>query len=338
VTPTPCATFVMPCRDAAATVAEAVRSIRAQDRADWELLLVDDGSRDGSADVAEGAAEHDPRVRVLRRPPRGIVAALNEGVETARGSWIARLDADDLCTPDRLRQQMDWVAGHPELSLVGGLVEAFPADALTDGMRHYLAWLNAVVTPGDVDRDLLVESPFAHPSVTFRRDAVRAAGGYREGPFPEDYDLWLRLHGAGHRLGKVPSVVVHWRDGPGRLTRTDPRYAPGAFRDLKARHLATTFLAGRDACQVWGAGPDGRRWRRALAGVGIRVARFFDIDPRKVGRVLGGGAPVLHWREVPAWRGCPLLVAVGTKGARAQVREALCGLGLVETADFVCVQ
>lgn len=334
----PAASFVLPCRDAAPTVAEAVASIRAQSRDDWELVVVDDGSRDATARCLEEAAGGDSRVRILRQGREGIVAALNAGIEAARSPWIARMDADDISRPQRLERQLAFAGTYPDLALVGSLVEVIPRDALTDGMRHYIDWLNQVVTPGDVHRDLFVESPFAHPSVLVRRDVVLEVGGYRDGPFPEDYDLWLRLHSAGHRMGKVPEVLLSWREGPGRLTRTDPRYGADAFRALKASHLAASFLRDAGEVQLWGAGPDGRKWRRALAAEGVPVRRFFDIDPGKVGRVLGGGAPVLHWRDLPGYRGCPLLVAVGVKGARKQVRDALQGLGWRETLDFRCVQ
>jgi glycosyltransferase involved in cell wall biosynthesis len=328
----------MPCRDAAATVAEAVRSIRAQTRCDWELLVVDDGSRDDTRDVVLAAADGDARIRLLTRGREGLVAALNHGIAQARAPWIARMDADDVSLPLRLERQLDWVATHPGLAGVGSLVQVTPPDALTDGMRHYIEWLNRVVTARDVYRDLYVESPFAHPSVLLHRASVVAVGCYRDGLFPEDYDLWLRLHGAGGRMEKVPEVLLQWREGPSRLSRTDPRYAPEAFRALKAHHLARTFLKEAGEAQIWGAGPDGRRFGRALAVEGIAVRRFFDVDPRKVGRVLGGGSPVLDWREVGAWRGCPLLVAVGVKGARALIRANLEPLGWQETVDFRCVQ
>jgi len=333
----PLASVVMPCRNAERTVGEAVRSLLEQTLGDLELLLVDDGSRDRSVTAAQEAAAGDPRLRVLARPPEGLVAALNAGLRAARGTWVLRLDADDLAPPDRLERQVAWADRHPDWWVIGGLVQCFPRETLTEGMRRYEHWLNSVATPGEVRRDLFVESPLAHPSVLYRRDRILALGGYREGPFPEDYDLWLRVFEAGGPMGKCDALVLRWRDGPGRLTRTDPRYGPEAFRRLKAEVLARTFLAG-GACQIWGAGPEGRRWRRELRALGIEVRRFFDIDPRKIGRRLGHGEPVLPVEDLPRWRDCPLLVAVATPGARERVREHCRRLGLVETVDFRCLQ
>jgi GT2 family glycosyltransferase len=222
--------------------------------------------------------------------------------------------------------------------VIGTGIAMFPADRVTAGMRHYEAWQNACISPEAIDREMYVESPLVHPSVMYRREMVLAAGGYRDADFPEDYDLWLRLHRSGIRMGKVPDVLVRWREGERRLTRTDPRYGRDAFPRLKAHHLARGWLAGRPEVQIWGAGPDGRRFRRALAAEGIRVARFLDIDPRKVGRVLGGGAPVVDAARVAEHRDLPLLVAVGVKGARALIRERLDAEGFRETIDYRCVQ
>lgn len=333
----PRVSVVMPCRDAEQTVGPAIRSLLDQTFRDLELVLIDDGSRDGSVRAALEAAVGDARLRVIRLPREGLVAALNAGLEASRGTLVLRMDADDLAPEDRLERQVAWADRHPDWWVIGGLVQCMPREGLTDGMLRYEAWLNSVRTPEEVRRDLFVESPLAHPSVAYRRDRIREIGGYRDGDFPEDYDLWLRVFEAGGAMGKCDGLVLWWRDGPGRLTRTDPRYRSEAFRRLKAQALARTFLRG-GSCQIWGAGPEGRRWRRELRRLGIEVRRFFDIDPRKVGRRLGHGEPVLALEDLPRWRDCPLLVAVATPGAREHVRAHLQGLGWVDTVDFRCVQ
>lgn len=331
----PLVSVLMPVRDAAATLGAAIDSVRAQTLAAWELIAVDDGSSDGSLELLRSVAVQDVRLRVVQGPPRGIVAALNEGLRLARAPLIARMDADDLSLPDRLEAQVRLLDSRPELGLASCLVECFPAELISDGMRHYEAWLNGLVEPEQIAVERLVESPLVHPSVLARRSVLTE---YRDGPFPEDYDLWLRMHEAGVRMAKVPRVLLRWRDGDGRLTRTDPRYGASGFLRLKAAHLARTFLRDRRAVRIWGAGPDGKRWRPILAEVGIAVAGFFDIDPRKIGGRVGRQVPVLSWERVPELRDTPLIVAVGAKGARAQIREALLGSRLREGADWLFVQ
>ena len=327
---------LLPFKDAADTLQEAAESLLEQTEPRWELIAVDDGSTDHSREILQKL--NDPRIHVLANQGSGIVDALNTGIPRCQAPWIARMDADDRCHPERFEAQLLHGENHPDLSVIGCLVTAFPTQETTGGMRHYLDWLNSLVNPDEIGREIFVESPIAHPSATLRADALRALGGYRGGDFPEDYDLWLRFHGAGHRLGKVNRPLLDWREGAHRLSRKDPRYRPDAFRRLKAQALARDWLQERREVQIWGAGPDGKKWRKALAEEGIDVVRFLDIDPRKIGGRIGNQVPVLDASEVDRYRGLPLLGAVGVKGARAEIRAILNALGWVEGTDHVFVQ
>ncbi len=334
---TPRVSVLVPVRDAAATVGDALASVLCQTLADLEVVVVDDGSTDATPDVLARIAASDPRVRLLRRPPGGIVPALDEGLAACRAPLVARMDADDTCLPHRLALQAALLDARPDLAAVACLVEIVAPDGLTDGMRAYGAWLNALVTPEQIDREMYVESPLPHPAVVVRRDVLLAAGGWRDGPFPEDYDLWLRLHAGGARFAKVPEVLLLWRDGGRRLSRTDPRYAASAFLACKADHLVAGFLAGRRAVALCGAGRDAKVWGRALDARGVRVIRWFEVDPRKVGQVVAG-APVLPWPPGPGHRDVPLLAAVGRPGARLRIRAELEARGWRETEHWRFVQ
>ena len=246
------------------------------------------------------------------------------------------MDADDVSLPGRLAAQLDLLAKEPRVAAVGGRVTAFPDHAVQDGMRRYVEWMNGLVTPEEHARDVFVEAPLCHPSVTMRRDALERVGGYRDVDWPEDYDLWLRLHAAGWSLAKTERQVLRWRRREGSLTFSDARYSLERHRALKARFLAprlATLARGR-ALACWGAGPTGRRLARALEHEHVRFQRFVDIDPRKIGRI-ARGAPIVAPEAIDRSREV-VVVAVGAAGARALVREALRERGFLEGADFVC--
>jgi hypothetical protein len=169
-----------------------------------------------------------------------------------------------------------------------------------------------------------------------RKEALRSLGGWRDFDGPEDYDLWLRAFEAGHRFAKLEDVVLSWRDSPRRLTRTDPRYAPGCFQALKLEALRRGPLAGGREVVLWGAGRVGKSWARALRGAGHDVVAFVEVDPRKIGTTLGD-APVVDVAAAGAWRGPLHLAAVGQKGARARIREEAARRGLEEGRDLVAV-
>ncbi|UCE88660.1 MAG: glycosyltransferase, partial [Pseudomonadota bacterium] len=246
----------MPVRNCGALLRSAADSIIAQTWPRWELIVVDDHSSDGSPERLCGL---DPRIRVVRNPGRGIVAALNAGAAAASGEFLARMDGDDIALPWRLEAQLALLGDAPDIGIAGGRVEIFGgAPQLAAGYRAYQRWINALVTPHDIAREIFIESPIPHPTAMLRRDVFDALGGYRDTPWAEDYDLWLRAFQAGVPMAKPREVVLRWRDAPARLSRTSARYSQHNFLRAKAHFLARTGLRGREAV-IWGAGPTGRR-------------------------------------------------------------------------------
>ncbi|HTP28204.1 MAG TPA: glycosyltransferase [Anaeromyxobacteraceae bacterium] len=327
---------LMPARDARRTVVAAARSILRQSMRDLALVAVEDGSRDDTAAVLFRLAEGDRRVLVVRGKGEGIAVALNLGLQRCDAEVVARMDADDLAHPRRLECQLAALVALPEAWAVGSQVRPFPRREIGVGMRRYVEWVNGLTSPEQVARDLLVEAPLVHPASALRREALERLSGWRDGPFPEDYDLWLRACEAGGVLSNVARPLLLWRDGPGRATRQDPRYRLARFVALKCGYLRRTVLAGRDEVALWGAGPTGKAFADALREEGVRVALFLDVDKKKVGRVLRG-ATVLSYEEAARARGLPLLVAVGSPGARPLIRRELARRGFTELRDYWCV-
>ncbi len=331
----PLISILMPVRNEERLLPAALASLARQSLHEWELVAVDDGSTDASGAILSAAAATDPRIRVLHRPPHGLVAALNAGLAQCRAPLVARMDGDDICHPHRLERQAAFLESHPEVTLVACQVRHVPRQRLTEGMRSYEGWQNRLLSHADIMRDLYVESPFTHPSVLFRRDAVQALGGYRDRGWPEDYDLWLRLAHSGARFARLPEVLFYWRDRPQRQTRTAAAYRLEAFRACKAHHLCRSFLSATERVTLWGAGVEGKAWRRALQAEGIAVARWIEVDPRKLGQTIHG-APVLGIDSLKPGGG-RTLITVGAKGAREEVRTFAARAGLVEGEDFICV-
>ena len=330
--------ILLPYRDAAATLEECLASITAQRCGDYELLAVDDHSTDASADIVHAHAARDARIRCLASPRRGLVAALNHGLEAARAAVVARMDADDRMHPERLARQLAHLAEDPALTLSASRVRAFPEAQVQAGLREYLRWQNACLAAEDLAEEIYVEAPVAHPSVAFRRDAVRAAGGYRHGDFPEDYELWLRLHHLGHRMAKLPEVLLDWREYPQRTSRTDSRYAREAFDRLRADYLARDprLLARREDFVIWGAGRRTRQRCAWLLRQGFRPAAYIDIDPRKIGNRVDGvpvHAPTALAREPRPF----VLVYVNRHGAREEIAGRLAALGYRRGQDWLAV-
>jgi len=336
----PLVSVILPAYNAAATLPEAVGSLLRQTFTDFEIVLIDDGSEDDTARIAEGLASADPRVRPVLSPRAGLIAALNLGLTHAGGEFVARMDADDLAHPDRLRLQLRLLRDRPDVALASCLIECFPPAAVREGFRLYADWLNRLIEPEDIAREIFIESPLCHPSVMIRRGDLQEAGGYRERGWAEDYDLWLRLHLSGKRFAKVPQILLSWREHPGRLTRTDGRYSVENFLRAKAHYLAAGPLARTRTAILWGAGQTGRRLAKHLGREGVALLACIDIDPSRIGRALRG-APILPPDALPGLlreHARPaVLSAVASRGARDLIRGHLTRLGLVEGVDFWCV-
>jgi glycosyltransferase involved in cell wall biosynthesis len=334
----PRVSVLLPVRDAEATLRACLDSLAAQTLGDHEVVAVDDGSEDGSAALLLARARVDPRLRVVRTPRRGLVGALSVALAEARAPLVARMDADDLARAPRLARQAERLEQDPEVDVLGCRVALAPSPGAGagEGMRAYVEWQNALVDHEAMARDRFVESPLVHPSVAARTATLRRLGGWRDFDGPEDYDLWLRGFDAGLRFAKLAETLLEWRDSPCRLTRTDPRYAPGRFLALKLEALGREALAGRRAVVVWGAGPVGKAWSRALRAAGHEVRAFVEVDPRKVGGRLHG-VPVVAVAEAGRLRGPLHLAAVGQKGARERIRAEAARLGLADGVDLIAV-
>jgi glycosyltransferase involved in cell wall biosynthesis len=328
---------LLPVRDAAATLGACLDSLAGQTLADHEVVAVDDGSRDGSGDVLRARAREDPRIRVVHTPPRGLVPALRAALSAARAPLVARMDADDVARRERLALQAEWLERDRTVDVLGGRVvlTAAPGERPGEGMRAYVEWQNGLLDHDAILRDRFVESPLVHPSVAMRTEALLRLG-WRDFDGPEDYDLWLRAIDAGLRFAKLDEVVLEWRDTPGRLTRTDPRYSPTRFLARKLEALERGPLAGRRPAVVWGAGPVGKSWSRALRASGHEVRAFVEVDPGRIGQRIHG-SPVVAVGGAAPLAGPLHLAAVGQKGARARIRAEMERLGLAEGRDFVAV-
>lgn len=333
----PLVSLVLPVHNAAATLARAVAGIRAQTLEDWELLAIDDGSTDATPRVLAGLAAAEPRVRVLSPGRVGLVAALNHGLARARGTFIARLDADDEVHPERLAAQVALLQNDPDLGLVSCLVSFGGDRDRHAGYAHHVDWLNTLLTPAQIALNRFVESPLAHPSVMFRRELVAQHGGYRDGDFPEDYELWLRWLDAGVRMAKVPRALLTWHDSPARLSRTDPRYAPEAFYRTKAPWLARELgrITGGRPVWLWGAGKPTRQRAAHLLDQGVDIAAYVDIDPHKIGQRIAG-RPVIAPSSLPPPDQAFVLSYVANRGARDLIRAELTTRGYAEGRDFLC--
>jgi glycosyltransferase involved in cell wall biosynthesis len=312
-----------------------------QSHQEFEIIAVDDGSTDGTSDILDAWSRREPRLQIRRQAHHGLVVALNTGLESCSCDLIARMDADDVAHPDRLKLQAQRLAMCPDIDVLGCRVTHVADGKVGQGFRIYEEWLNGLLDDRDIRRELFVESPLPHPSVMLRQRVLDSVGGYRDVGWPEDYDLWLRLAARGCTFAKLPQTLLEWRDHGQRLTRTDRRYAVERFIECKAHYLVSGPLRGRSRVIVWGAGQTGRRLSKYLLRQEVPLEAFIDIDPDKCGRTMRN-RPIVAPEKLAELDRAPgerpmVLAAVSSRGARAKIRQYLEAEGWQESRDFWCV-
>lgn len=194
-------------------LADAIRSILDQTFADFEFLIVDDGSCDRSAEIMDGFAASDGRIRVIRQENRGLIASLNRLLNEARAPLVARMDADDISMPTRLERQAAFLKEHRDHAVVGTNTHELDKHGVISKCTDFHPLDHAGIAMAMEHR-----SPICHPSVMMRRDPILEAGGYRL-PYVhcEDYDLWLRLLDRT-RLANLPDRLLLYRRSPGQVS------------------------------------------------------------------------------------------------------------------------
>jgi GT2 family glycosyltransferase len=274
--PAPVVSVLMPVYNAERYVGEAAASVLRQTFTNFELLVFDDGSSDRSAAVAEEACGCDPRLHLLRQSHAGLAARLHEGMRRARGEFIARMDADDVCRRQRFALQLDFLRRDPACSAVGGAV------LLIDPDGRPIRELKMPLAHEEIDALLLRGRGDAiiHPALMLRRVDLIAAGGYRPEAEPaEDLDLYLRLAERG-RLANLPDTLLDYRQ---HLSKVSNRRAGEQRRAIELAVCEARRRRGLDPAQEPAPSlapeqtPPAECWRRwareATEGGNLRTAR-----------------------------------------------------------------
>ena len=328
----PRVSVLLPFHNAGAFLGAAIGSIVAGSFADFELLLIDNASTDESTSIAQQWCERDSRIHLLLEPRVGIAEALNSALALAQGIYIARMDADDTCHPERLMEQVAYLEAHPGIGVVGTRTAFVSTVAEHRGMQAFVHWQNSLITTHEHYVKRFVDAPLAHPTVLFRRELVEQFGGYDTGPLPEDHELWLRWMDAGVRFAKLPMELLTWNDHAARLSRTHANYSVDAFFHTKVQWLAKWMKRKLNGRPVIIAGTSALCQQRAalLEEEGIAVQAYTDVK--------GGGVPgrafIPHDQLPPAGKAF-VVSFISQRGTGDRIAEFLASRGLVEGADFI---
>jgi hypothetical protein len=202
---TPKISVILPVRDGARWLNEAIASLQYQTLSDFELIVVDDGSADESPRIIEEYSRRDRRIHLVHQERLGLVAALNRGLTASRGQLIARLDADDRAHPQRLQRQSEYMEDHPDVCLLGTWAEKIDEQGSITGV------LKPPTGPEELASLLVRTNPLLHSSIMLRKSVLQTVGNYRPAfKGAEDYDLWIRMSEVG-KVANLPECLLQYR-------------------------------------------------------------------------------------------------------------------------------
>lgn len=239
------------------TIRESFEALRQQTWQDFECLVIDESTDAARAAAIQAECDLDSRFKYLRPETRlGLAGSLNFGLSQAKGLFIARCDSDDICLPDRIASQANYLQEHPDIGILGGAMEIIDEDGTHLGYRSYPLEHSSICSA------MMLINALAHPTVMFRREVPKLYGGYDPSfRYSEDLELWLRWLNAGVRFANLPQVVLKYRQQS--TSRNQAHWAfnrRARWRHFNRRHLILRTV-GLVGITVWSKIPKGLQER-----------------------------------------------------------------------------
>jgi glycosyltransferase involved in cell wall biosynthesis len=331
----PRVSVILPFFNADATLNRAIESIANQSLQNFECILINNNSTDNSLAIAHKWIKKDKRFVLIHEQEQGVVFASNAGSEQAIGQYIARMDADDYSHINRLQWQADFLDANPDYGAVAGLVRHVSHSENTKGFARYVKWVNSVQSYQEILHKQFVESVIVNPSAMWRKEVSEKYGMFKNGNFPEDYEMWLRWLSEGVKMKKLPYTLLDWYDSDTRITRTHSIYSDAAFYRVKTKYLVK-WLAKNNPFHpriaVWGASRISRRRARLLNRYNIEVDCYIDT---KRGRQLD--QKIVYYEEIPPPGELFILTYIKQMNARDRIQDFLHARGYREGTDYLLV-
>ena len=279
----PLVSILVPFKNTEAFIAECLDSILKQSYSNWEAIFIDDDSDDNSFSIVEGYSENDSRIKVYKNDNSGIIEALITAYKYSSGSYITRMDSDDIMTTIRLETMVANLEKHGKKHLAVGQVKYFRADGLSDGFARYEQWLNKLTVEGKNYSEIYKECVIPSPCWMLHREDFEASNGFNSSIYPEDYDLAFRFYKADYTCIPCDKVLLEWRDYSTRTSRTHEHYAENSFLDLKVKYFLELNYDSSRPLAIWGAGHKGKTLAKILLKQSIPFFWICD-NPKKIGK------------------------------------------------------
>jgi len=328
----PLVSILIPYKNTAAYIKECLDTILAQTYTNWEVISINDHSTDTSYDIVKRYAQQDARIKTYVNSDNGIIQALRIAYLKSNGSFITRMDSDDLMTPHRIAHMVRDLTQKGIGHLSVGQVCYFSSQGISNGYERYEKWLNALTEKGANLSELYKECVIPSPCWMAHRSDLDACGAFDSDHYPEDYDLAFRFYAAGLQIIPCNEILLLWRDYDSRTSRTSEHYAQNNFLDIKLKYFLKLHWDKNKRLSVWGAGKKGKQLAQMLQMENVDFTWICD-NPKKIGKEIYGVIlkPFQHLVQMPNFQA---IITVANEDEQQQIRTYLHQLEKKQMTDY----
>lgn len=323
--------ILMPAKNAESFLGECLQSIIGQSYQDWELIVVDDHSTDGSKIIIQNFSEKDIRIRFLQNKGTGIIDALQTAYEVSRGEFIHRMDADDIMPANKLQILLQQLLDNGKGTVSTGKVQYFAEGGVNDGYKKYENWLNSLCENNTHWNEIYKECVIASPCWMLHREDFEQCGGFYNNIYPEDYDLVFRFYREKFKVISSNNILHLWRDHPDRTSRNHEHYAAQSFYELKLNYFLELEHNPQKKLVVWGAGRKGKRLAKMLNKKEIDFS-WTSNNPNKHGKEIYENT--LSDLESSIQGEVEVIITVAQRNAKSEIKRFMHQKSLQENRDF----
>ena len=329
----PLISILIPFKNTETFISDCLVSITNQTYTNWELLIVDDNSTDSSFNIVNTFAKKDSRITLLKNSGNGIIDALQLAFKSSSGTFITRMDSDDLMRPNKLEILSNNLIQYGKGHIATGLVNYFSAEGIKSGYKNYEEWLNSLTKKGTNFSEIYKECVIPSPCWMINREDLIACDAFNPKRYPEDYDLAFRFYKKGLKCIPCNTVLHDWRDYSYRASRTDDHYAENHFIPLKLDYFLELDYISEKTLVVWGAGAKGKFIAKSLIEKDI-VFEWICDNPKKIGKDIYGKLlkPFSYLEDINNMQS---IITVANQVEQKGIRDYMNKLNLKPIFDYV---
>ncbi|MCK0159481.1 glycosyltransferase [Allomuricauda sp. F6463D] len=329
---TPKVSIIIPFKNTAHFLPECLDSIIDQTYTAWEVLAVNDHSTDKSFELLSTYSNKDNRIKVFNNKGSGIIPALQTGYSHSGGSFVTRMDSDDIMKPERLEVMINTLIENGTGHISVGQVQYFSNRGISNGYERYEQWLNRLTSRGNNFDEIYKECVIPSPCWMAYREDFEKSGGFQPNRYPEDYDLTFRFYEQGLKIIPCDQILHLWRDYDTRTSRTHEHYAQNYFLDIKLHYFLKLNYKTSRPLVIWGAGFKGKKIAKGLINKGLEFIWLCD-NPKKIGKSIYG-VELVHFEALQDLDNPQSIITVANEAAQKEIRVYFSKLGQSPMEDY----